>query len=576
MTVEVERETASDPEEMAVTSLRTERLWLTTPSGPTTVTEFATPAPSPTEATRGALTGTNVVLISSIGIEGRTTEVGLPHLGRLLAASGARAAAMQLAGFGQSLTPLDDDDIVARWLGQIRETVEWFQASSPGRIVVVAPRLTTVLACVALAGRPVDTIVAWSPTFSGRRWARETQLLADHTYRPDQVARGDPGDLVVGGFDLPANTMAAIRKLDATGLPAQPCRRIIAVESEDRPIDTAAVKRLRAEGIDVEQVVGKDTAAWLYVPLHESRPPTQSIAAVLDRLTDAPPADPSRPHEAGSGRHDDLTTREVRFRHGTTDIVEAFDSLGDIGLAAAISRPADRQPSSKWLLFLSTIGPSGEFVPASRTVAGHGHVAIRFDLSGFGLSPPRSGATANELFTQASIDDVDLAVADAVERGAGEIGIIAFCADVWSALRTRPTAELVSIDAINPQMYVNLGGAGIGWVMRAASKRLQGNRVTRKLARALHRIERRWAPPGRMVKLLTGLTDAGVTVRFYFGADDGGLTWWRRLLEPRLATQLEQGRIVVRTYPAFGHNGENAVARRELFDDVLKSTGATA
>jgi dienelactone hydrolase len=532
---------------------RADSFWFDDGERATTATWF-----SPTDPNRRTRR-VGVLVLHGIGHEEEAVSVGAPEISGSVAARGLLSLGIDFVGNGESLGDLAQPDITQAWCHQIVAAIAYLRRNGAEQVAVVAPRIAAVLALRAAEKEPVDAMVLWSPVLAGKRYVRELRMMQGMA----AVALSPTdGQIAVGGFTLPGVLVDALARLDAAEIKSAP-PAILYLETPERAVDDPAVARLRSLGADVEVRASAETTRWLFLPTDNASVPfatAREVAAWIDgKLSNDGWTAPIDPHS--------LPTK-TSFSFDGREVTESFVRVGNLGLSGVLVEPSSPDPARSAVLFLS-MGPGRSFVRAARRAASEGRRALRFDFSGFGLSPLRPEQEEPELYGLTGPHDVRLGVAYLLERGAPSIVIVGFCAGAWSSIVSEPLRGVIGIAAINVHLSVRL---------RKLAQRSKNNQTwqpdlaapTKRtlLDRVRDRVDRLKLSAGPAIAWLNAQGQAGVSLSFFFDPHDLGFQYWDGVLSGFFRREVARRTIEVRTYSGLGHLAEGVVARNHVFEDI--------
>ncbi len=278
--------------------------WLETADGPVVVAAWAPPRPS----------ATGVLIVPSIGHEANLMQGGTVSLAAQLAAGGAHALVLQLAGTDQSFGSLRTVDLVEHWRASVRRGLAELHSLGVRSPIVVACRLGAALLDADLLGgeTPVGGVALWSPTTSGRRLVRELRLLRA---AGDYVA-GEGDELNVGGFGFSTDLLESIAALRLTPAAFERVERVLVIDDDRRPCDPALLDVLAGGEVALDHRRVDDLSGWIDVDPDDAVSPIASISAIAGWILDHRSA--VAPSRGGLGRLQRAGRRGARPPSPTT------------------------------------------------------------------------------------------------------------------------------------------------------------------------------------------------------------------------------------------------------------------
>jgi pimeloyl-ACP methyl ester carboxylesterase len=276
-----------------------------------------------------------------------------------------------------------------------------------------------------------------------------------------------------GGFVLTRATTEAIGRIDlaASNVCAPP--RVMIVE--DQGIgrgETEWVDGLHEADVEVIHEVWPGYGAMTSDPQLAKAPLAlfERAAAVMGSWADLPPLDDVRStaldlesrrrSKAGATNSNSVVIRVAGARLSNVRESIAVIPGGDVELFGILTEPEDtsstRRPTVIMLNAGSVhhVGPNGLWVRLAREWAARGVSVLRFDLSGVGDSPPRSGADDNVPYSRFALADVESAIRF-VRRGEDrEIYALGLCSGGYHAFRAAVTGlPIRAAIMVNPLTY---------------------------------------------------------------------------------------------------------------------------
>jgi alpha-beta hydrolase superfamily lysophospholipase len=549
-------------------------------------------AHEPAGGVRGA-----VVLCPPLGYEHVCTYWACRLLADRLASQGFAALRFDYDGTGDSFGEHDDPDRVDAWIrsvGEARAEAEAMAAGGP--VGFVATRFGSLLAAAALdrAG-PVDALVLWDPSSSGRAYLREVRMLQRVGLAVDDQPSSD-GALEASGEVYPADTVTAMGELDLTRAAGPLADRTLALVRPDRPLAAKTRGHLERLG-PIDWGEAAEQALLVDVPVQMTEVPTQTIDSIAAWLDDAMPV----PAELSA-----LAPRErqaaavVATTPDGDPVVERATRLGPLGLFGLVTEPQpafseDRPPTILCLNNATAhhIGPNRLWVRLARRWAAAGLRVARIDISGIGDSPFRPGQAPQVSYAPEAVDDVADAARALEPDDPHHVVLVGLCSGAYAAVDAAAVFGVDGICALNPNLNYKpaelLDGTGDDRratpATRSFVRRLAGHADLRE--RVVHRLPPlAWFALDRLhvhaspARALERLVDNGVDTLLVYGEDDDGLAQLHqrgghllRRLERRPGFRLE---IVPGMDHALFIRRHREVVAELLYDHVLATFGSPA
>lgn len=480
-----------------------------------------------------------------------------------LAALGLAVLRFDLTGTGDSPGDAAEKGLFVRWLSDLGIAADLLRSSGCETIAAVGIRSGALLLAESMRRAELDAAAAvlWSPYPSGRRFLRSEQAL----YRLSLSSPSSPLHTDIPGFRYARETGDALGATRLGPLPSAPGRAFHVVQRNDRPLDDATLEAL-GSAVTVASVEGSTDlldvlAAHAELPI----PGEDAVVEWLDRHFDAE----RHPVQAPTGQP------AIVLRPGGEVIEDRVERLGPTGLFGVVSTPA-AGTSKPWVLLPSVadehhIGPSRLWVDLARRLTAAGFPCVRFDLSGIGDSPARSGQPPHRILA-AGTDD-DMAEVAAHVAGHDPVVIIGLCSGADAAIMAASAGVAIqTMYLINPSLGRGGGAGATGGSRRSRARDMLKHKAILKKAKQrapvgtwrlldLVGAER---SPFRM--LLPLAPRAGQTVLVCGGAD-------ARWMEERggwLIRRMQQkGRLAVHSVPGLDHSAAGTEGRRSLVDFLV-------
>ena len=156
------------------------------------------------------------IIVPPFGWEDICSYRPLRSLGRNLAAAGIPTLRFDLPGTGDSSGRLSDPDLLGAWTRSVADAAAEFKIMTGVRhVAIVGVRLGAMIALAAASGgAPIDDLVLWGASTTGRSMLRELRAFRDMEsteYDEKPQMEGQPG-LEVAGFHLNAETENALEE----------------------------------------------------------------------------------------------------------------------------------------------------------------------------------------------------------------------------------------------------------------------------------------------------------------------------------------------------------------------------
>ncbi|MFL6692037.1 MAG: alpha/beta fold hydrolase [Ramlibacter sp.] len=371
-----------------------------------------------------------VVLCPPLGFEAVSSYPTQVQLASSLADAGLPVLRFDYQGTGDSSGHGDEPDRVQAWLASTEAAIAKARAQSgASHVALIGIRLGATLAIEAarrLGG--IDSLLLWAPCPAGKAFVRE--LKAGGSTQPD-------GSIHALGEHYTAQTLGALRALDATRGTIRPASRVLVVGRDDLQIEGPLPSALRQLGAEVEYRVLPGFAAMVEEPRAGVLKP-ETLDAFAGWLLASPVAR-SRT-DAAPRPGDDLRWRK------TGPVRESALRSGPGGwlfgvLSEPASGPAPDRKGQTGIVLLNVggnphVGPHRVYVRMARTLAAAGHRVLRLDVAGIGDSPPAPGQPAGNLYERNSVHDVHAAIDALAQRGCREIVLMGICSGSYLSFQT--------------------------------------------------------------------------------------------------------------------------------------------
>ena len=572
-----------------------------------------------------------VVLVEPFGIEALAADAAYRRLTQLLVESGWLVVRFAPPGAGDS-GEVAEGTFVGSWIEAVSDVVTFARGLTVDtRVDMVGLRLGATIAAYATHRTPVGQLVLWAPV-AGRAFAREFKLLGASGAHPTEPTRsGAPanrwftnqaGDIEAGGFVLSAESVALLAPLDLRTVDSVGAERILLVDRDDLGcVDKIELNfaRLVIESTVVRPVGYADMR--LDDP-EEGLVPDESLNSIVEWLAEPRYPEPGEPGNSPSSEFQSDShppERELRVTNGTDFVVEYPFTVRveAVALAGLVSRPCAQRGATETgpaVIMLTTgsnprCGAGRLQALMARDLASQGHLVVRYDRSGIGVTT-RDGRGTGVTDTIDAYDTQhgrDLhAVIDHVvnEFGQPSVVLIGLCSGAYTAFHhanglttsLNPVKAIVLINQIlfldrswtttvdspalavkagyelltgwrDPRRWKSLltGGVPVRTTVRRLA-RLAGMRLRETQSRVL--VGLRWKQPPALGEALLHIRTVGVRQIFIFDDAETGLGQLR--LEGRAAMKsLERsGWLDVRTLAGAGHTFGPTASKRWLSDQL--------
>jgi pimeloyl-ACP methyl ester carboxylesterase len=376
-------------------------LYLRSDAGPVFAVAHVPPA--------GKRRTTGVVMCPSFGWEDLCTHRTKRTWAQALADAGHATIRIDLPGTGDSAGSARDPERVAAWLSAVTAAATWLRLEAGcGRVAGFGIGFGGMLAWLAAAeGAPVDDLMLWAASTTGKRMLREMRAAARMTIDPridpesaedvqvcaDATAIGD--DLLDEAGQITTRaTIEQLTPLDLTtmALPDAAGRRVLVFMRDDNEADRAVRAFFADAGVEVTDADGSGYGAMMQY-VQDSRVPVEAVAQSVAWLGAVP--EPGAPADASSVAQDDarnsLTVDALEIVQDGVAIVERPISLrvGPAELSGIVTEPVGTSQAALCAVFFSggsdrRIGPNRMWVETSRRWAAKGVHCVRIDPPGIG------------------------------------------------------------------------------------------------------------------------------------------------------------------------------------------------
>jgi alpha-beta hydrolase superfamily lysophospholipase len=404
-----------------------------------------------------------VVLCPPIGYDAMLTQRTYRHLAERLSALGFHVLRFDYHGTGDSSGRQEEPGRFAAWMASIDAAIDHLAArTGVRRTCLFGVRTGGLLAAVA-AGRRDDvaTLVLWAPGQSGRGYVREFRAFNTVKVRSEPVnGASEKEDEVVAGYFFSAETLESLSQVNLLSAEFGGVKRALVLGRDDMPgAEPRLVAHLAAKGVnaDFPTVAGY---AGMMRDAEFSTLPDAALGYIVDWLSGAHApttmvqsspvhASPSQPLATASRAGQAVQERAV-----------TYDDAGRLfGILAQRAEPSGRRARTA-ILFLNVgsnhhVGPHRMYVTLSRELAGLGFSAFRFDVAGLGDSRAHPGTRENQLYSRASVRDVQQAMTFLGRTvDAERFVLLGICSGAYLAFHTTVADPRVSgMVLVNPQTF---------------------------------------------------------------------------------------------------------------------------
>ena len=388
-------------------------------------------APRHAERVAGA-----AVIAPPLGYEYTHSYRSLLHLADCLAGRGLLTVRFDYVGTGSAPGDAFAGDLVARWLGNIRDVAAFAATLAEVEAChVVGVQMGATLAATACSELAVQSLVLWAPVVRGRTFVRERRLLA----ATDASRRGPADDLDAGGFVLSAEAARHLGLLDMSGLDYRSVRSgILIVHREDVPPPPSFAAALSAQGVDVDVREPGGYVEMIAEPQYTAVP-HRAVSEICAWVAARLPKERRPPAAGGSGSvgHPALGSRATVGR-ATEELVLLS---GEAPLAGVLTVPTGAPRGDAPVVLLSNagavhqVGPNRTYVELTRALAEVGFPSLRLDLRNLGDSIAVATREENHPYPTTASADIDAALRWLRARGFERAVLGGLCSGAHTAFR---------------------------------------------------------------------------------------------------------------------------------------------
>lgn len=408
-----------------------------------------------------------LVICNPFGYEAVCAHRSIRHFAMAAANAGIPALRFDYDGTGDSAGNDFDPDRLQSWIRSIHDAIELLKTKAGVQhVCLLGVRLGVTLAALASSGRSdIAGLAAIAPVVHARAYMRELRALALAGHNPQlpEWANVIPDLQESAGFVLTATTRAALSGINLLQQP-RPASRVLVLDRDDLPPDSAWIEHLKAEGTEVEHLRVPGFTEMM-LDSHEAIVPSAMIASTISWLVSlartyvatTAPAASARFHAASAAQF------SVTSANGTLIKVRESALFPDssqslFGIVTEPVNPAAR--NAPLILLLNSgavhhIGPNRLYVLLARLWAADGATVLRLDLSGLGDSAAHPGQPENDVYTTRAHEDIQTALRYMRTRSVGgDCHAIGLCSGAYHGFKfAAANPGLASVVAINPLTF---------------------------------------------------------------------------------------------------------------------------
>lgn len=384
-----------------------------------------------------------VVIVPAQGYEQFCMSAGWRELAEDLAVRGWPVLRYDFPGDGDSLGDAMGPDRIGAARASVAQAIDALRAATGvERVVLIGARLGAALALEASVIDGVVAVAALAPVVTGRAYRREITAFAGMT----QGEKREDGAILVAGFSVSAQTLAALESIDSTKLAAAPSAVFVAAPDGAFGVDKL-VARLDRLGAATKRAPFAGYESFMADPTHFVAPREVFAAltawlAVVASPTPRGVAITPPPAALDGAMHRDQL---VVFDEGR--------------LAGVVTRPTGAA-RARAVVFLNAgsnahVGWARQTVTIARELAQQGWASLRFDVAGIGDSARREGRPEQVPYSDESQADLIAALDFLSAQGFADVAVVGPCSGghlgFYTALRDARIAALVMV---NLQLFV--------------------------------------------------------------------------------------------------------------------------
>jgi alpha-beta hydrolase superfamily lysophospholipase len=333
------------------------------------------------------------------------------------------------------------------------------------RVGLLGFRLGALIAALAAAQVGAEALIAVAPIMSGRRYLREMRTI--QMASSAEAAAPADGSLEVSGFIFSAATLAALSQLEVPQIAMPSVQQVLIVDRKELPGARAWADALTASGVKTRYEPQPGFVRMMMTAPHFSVIPQGMIAATrewLHSLTPAETAPSAAPDPDHAVQREDRNSKVLQLPYeiaapGAMLTETAVLLSSESRLFAIVTEPRAGEPRRRGVILLNAgathhVGPNRMYVTLARRWARRGYVVLRLDLAGLGDSDTRAGRPDGEVYPQAAIDDVRVAVEFIRDRyGITNITLGGLCSGAFHSLRAAaaglPVRRVLMVNPLN-------------------------------------------------------------------------------------------------------------------------------
>jgi hypothetical protein len=422
-----------------------------------------------------------VVMCPPLGYEETCSYRPLRVLADRIAEAGHVVLRQDWPGLGDS--GLDDGhpELVQQWVRSAEAAASHLRRRGFQHVVGIGVRAGGLL---ALKADGLDDLVLWGLPASGKAFLREEKafnMLAAQDYGApsEEVPALPEGSIEAGGFFYSPTTVSALQSLAATQLAAEkPRGRVLLIPRDDGSLPQGLSEAFESANTGVSIASAQGLGALLK-DAYQSELSPDIVAAILEWIPTATDCMTRVPME---GRY--------RLDVGQGCAESIWTGQGGAGeLCGVICEPEGGiVPGAAWTLFLNTggirrAGPNRLWTRAARALAAAGRPSLRLDVRDLGDSDGVSQPHADleELYSQASVADVLVAIDAMKARGAGSVDVVGICSGAFLGLQAAAQRDVRSALLINALAFIWDDDARTGGMSERLSGAVADARQWRRL-----------------------------------------------------------------------------------------------
>lgn len=405
---------------------------------------------------------TGLVIVPPFGWEDICSYRPLRSLARNLAAEGIPTLRFDLPGTGDSSGSPLDHRLFSSWIDSVAAAVAELKAATGVRSVsLLGIRLGATLAlAAAAAGAPVESLILWGASATGRALIRELKAFRNmevSEYAEGEVPPAQPVEgLEVAGFLLSPETESALVEFHASQLGHIPDQRVMLLSRDDFPHDNKLVQSLEKAGCKVSLKTGPGYQAMMAAPHEPATFSAETQRVILEFLRNG-----VEPHRSDTIPYSSKVC-EVPSRRDS-QIIETVLSHPYPGgsLFSVLAEPAVSSLDSDWgLLFLNAggvrhIGPNRMWVEAARRWAACGIPSLRLDFQRVGESDGEQHASIASLHGVDVVQQIDVAMnAMQALKNCRRFIAIGLCSGAYGAFQSLIRSSAIrGAVLLNPRLF---------------------------------------------------------------------------------------------------------------------------